>query len=141
AFATPDEFATGFRDLLETDLAQALRGHGASPFKAAAEVLGEARAVLQDCVEHGGLQTASHRKFLSVYSPAITRVAFGPPASRNQQLLALMDAGVLRVADGPNPLVRIDEERSQFALHCRLALASTIQHLDVLVVARLEPFS
>lgn len=141
SFADPADFAAFFRQHLEADLEEALRGNAASPLKAAADVLRDARAVLQDCIEHAGLQSASHRKFLSVYNPAINRVTFGPPLMRNQQWLALMDAGVLRVADGPNPLVRIDEERSQFALHCRFDASSTVQYLDALVVARLDVFS
>jgi uncharacterized NAD(P)/FAD-binding protein YdhS len=141
SFAQPADFAAFFRAHLEADLAEALRGNAASPLKAAADVLRDARAVLQDCVEHAGLQAGSHRKFLSVYNPAINRVTFGPPLMRNQQLLALMDAGVLRVADGPNPLVRIDEERSQFALHCRFDSGPSVAYLDALVVARLDVFS
>ncbi len=97
--------------------------------------------MLQDIVEHGGLCAQSHRKFLSVYNPAFKRVAGGPPAARNEQLLALMEAGVLRVAAGPNCAIRIDEERSQFALHTRMASSSSVQYLDAIVVARQDPFS
>ena len=140
-FATSADFAGFFDRLLGADLDEAMRGNAVSPLKAAADVLRDARAVLQDCLEHAGLQPASHRKFLSVYNPAINRVTFGPPLMRNQQLRALMEAGVLRVADGPHPAVRIDEERSQFALHTRLAGSTAVQYLDALVVARLDPFS
>jgi hypothetical protein len=41
----------------------------------------------------GGLTPASHRQFLQRYHPAINRMAYGPPLRRNQQLLALMEAG------------------------------------------------
>ena len=140
-FATPADFAGFVDDLLDADLAEAARGNAVSPIKAAADVLRDARAVLQDCLEHAGLQPASHRKFLSVYNPAINRITFGPPLMRNQQLRALMEAGVLRVADGPHAAVRVDEERSQFALHTRLAGTTSVQYLDALVVARLDPFS
>jgi hypothetical protein len=104
-------------------------------------VLRDARAPLQDMIEHGGLLPASHRKFLSVYNPAINRVTFGPPRRRNEELLALMAAGVLAVGAGPNPVLRIDEERSQFALHTRYLNGAAIRHLDALVVARLDAYS
>lgn len=141
SFASPAEFSAFFDALLAADLQEAVRGNAASPLKAAADVLRDARAVLQDCLEHAGLLPAAHRKFLSVYNPAINRVTFGPPLVRNQQLRALMAAGVLRVADGPHPAVRIDEERSQFALHTHLASGASVQYLDALVVARLDVFS
>lgn len=141
SFNDPAEFAALFDSMLAADLQEARRGNVASPLKAAADVLRDARGVLQEMLEHGGLLPASHRKFLSVYNPAINRVTFGPPLMRNQQLRALMAAGVLKIADGPNPIVRIDEERSQFALHTRFESGSTVQLVDALVVARLDVFS
>lgn len=129
-------FGTFLTCLLADDLSEARRGK-LSPAKAAAAALAQSRAVLQEAIAHGGLTPASHRKFLSVYHPAFKRVAFGPPAERNEQWLALIDAGVLALAGAPNAALRIDEERSQFALHTRGAVAS----LDGLVVARHMPFS
>lgn len=141
SFAGPAAFATFFTCLLADDLSEARRGNLGSPVKAAADVLRDARAVLQDMIEHGGLSAASHRKFLSVYNPAINRVTFGPPRQRNEQLLALIEAGVLTVDIGPNAAIRIDEDRSQFALHTRFAQASSVQYVDALVVARLDVYS
>ncbi|MES2151131.1 MAG: FAD/NAD(P)-binding protein [Pseudomonadota bacterium] len=134
-------FAAGFRARLEVDLHEARRGNQASPAKAAADVLRDVRAVLQDAIEHGSLLPASHRKFLSVYNPAINRLTFGPPRLRNEQLLALIDAGVMTVGAGPNPVLRVDEERSQFSLHVRFPTGPVVQYLDALVVARLDVFS
>ena len=141
SFGNAGEFAAFFRSWLEADLREAERGNLSSPAKASADVLRDARAVLQDIVEHSGLTPSSHRKFLSVYNPAINRITFGPPRQRNAQLLALLDAGVLEVAAGPNAALRIDEERSQFALHTKFAGAIHTQYLDALVVARLDPYS
>jgi uncharacterized NAD(P)/FAD-binding protein YdhS len=140
-FADEGEFCAMFVQLLRDDLDEARRGNLTSPAKAAADALRDARAPLQDMIEHGGLLPASHRKFLSVYNPAINRVTFGPPRRRNEELLALMDAGVLAVGAGPNPVLRIDEERSQFALHTRYLDGTAVRHLDALVVARLDAYS
>lgn len=140
-FADAADFARFFEQLLVEDLHEARRGNLTSPIKAAADVLRDVRAVLQEAVEHAGLTPASHRKFLSVLNPAINRVTFGPPRLRNEQLLALMEAGVLAVAAGPNPVIRIDEERSQFALYSKFASSTVIEHVDTLVVARLDAFS
>lgn len=133
-------FRTFVTCLLADDLSEARRGK-ASPAKAAAEALAAARGVLQEAIAHGGLTAASQRKFLSVYHPAFKRVAYGPPPARNEQLLALIDAGVLEMAPGPNPAVRIDEERSQFALHTRTGGATEVLYLDALVLARRDAFS
>ena len=134
-------FSTFVTCLLADDLGEARRGSAASPPKAAAAALAAVRPVLRDAIEHGGLTAASHRKYLSVYHPAFNRVAYGPPAARNEQLLALIEAGVLGMAPGPNPAVRIDEELSQFALHTRTGAGTDITCLDALVIARLDAFS
>ncbi|RJG14819.1 FAD/NAD(P)-binding protein [Massilia cavernae] len=141
SFGSAAEFRAFFRNCLEQDLCEAGRGNLGSPAKAAADVLRDARAVLQDVVENGGLAPASHRKFLNVYNPAINRITFGPPCQRNAQLLALMDAGVLSVAPGPNAALRIDEERSRFALYTKIGNGTVTAHADVLVVARLDTYS
>jgi uncharacterized NAD(P)/FAD-binding protein YdhS len=141
SFASQAEFQAFFRALMEADLRQAAHGNLGSPAKASADVLRDARAVLQDIVEHAGLTPASHRKFLSVYHPAINRITFGPPRQRNEQLLALMDAGVLSIAAGPHPVLRADEERSQFVLVNRFAGTTVSKFLDALVIARLDVYS
>ena len=141
SFDDAAEFAAFFQHLMVEDLHEARLGNLGSPAKAAADVLRDVRAALQEAVEHGGLAPASHRKFLSVYNPAINRVTFGPPRLRNAQLLALIEAGVLGIAAGPNPALRIDEERSQFALHTKFPSGTVSQYADALVVARLDVFS
>ena len=134
-------FTTFVTCLLADDLSEARRGSTASPAKAAAAALAGARDVLRDAVEQGGLSAASHRKYLSVYHPAFNRVAYGPPGARNEQLLALIEAGVLDMASGPNPAVRIDEELSRFALHTRTGGGTDVTCLDALVIARMDAFS
>jgi uncharacterized NAD(P)/FAD-binding protein YdhS len=141
SFADPAEFARFFTQMVEEDLQEARRGNLGSPVKACADVLRDVRTVLQDVVEHAGLTPASHRKFLSVYNPAINRVTFGPPRARNEQMLALIESGVLAIAAGPHTAVRIDEERSQFALHTKCTSVAVTQHVDALVIARLDVYS
>ncbi len=141
AGAEPGMFRTFFACLLADDLGEARRGSVNSPAKAAAAALAAARPVLQQVLTHGGLTAGSHRKFLSVYHPAFNRVAAGPTSAQNEQWLALMEAGLLTVVPGPNPAVRIDEDRSQFALHTRVGARKHIAYLDALVVARRDHFS
>ena len=139
-FATLAEFRRYFRDWLLADLAEARLGNLASPTKAATDVLRDVRATLQSAIEHGGLTPASHRKFLNVYHPAINRAAFGPPLRRNQELLALLDAGVVTLQAGPGSRIDIDETESTYLLTTKFASGSEQHPVDVVVIARLEPF-
>jgi hypothetical protein len=141
SFDSGAAFRTFVTCLLADDLCEARRGSTASPAKAAAAALVAARPVLQEAIAHGGLTAVSQRKFLSVYHPAFRRVAYGPPAERNEQLLALIDAGVLELAGAPNPAVRIDEERSQFTLHARVGGTTELTCVDALVLSWRDPFS
>lgn len=134
-FASLAEFRRYFRDWLERDLAEARKGNVASPTKAATDVLRDVRAVLQAVVEHGGLTPASHRRYLAVYHPAINRTAFGPPLRRNEELLALLDAGVIALHAGPGNSIDAHTLRTPFAqgVECWTA--------DVILMARLAGFS
>jgi uncharacterized NAD(P)/FAD-binding protein YdhS len=139
-FATLDEFRQFFDAWLRADLAQAALGNLGSAVKAATDVLRDARASLQAAIEHGGLTPASHRTFLSVYNPIINRVAFGPPMRRNEELLALLDAGVIEIASGPGGDIGIDENDSTFVLETRFGSRYERRAFDVLVQARLDVF-
>ncbi|MHA4869150.1 FAD/NAD(P)-binding protein [Duganella sp. PWIR1] len=139
-FASLAEFSAYFRDWLRDDLAQARQGNLASPAKAATDVLRDVRATLQAAIEHGGLTPGSHRKFLNVYHPAINRAAFGPPLRRNQELLALLDAGVVAIRSGPGSRIEIDENDSTYVLSTKFAGGVENQPVDVVVIARLDGF-
>jgi uncharacterized NAD(P)/FAD-binding protein YdhS len=86
------------------------------------------------------LTPASHRKFLNVYHPAINRVAFGPPLRRNEELLALLDAGVIEIISGPNSTVEIDENDATYVLTTKFGNGIERRPIDVLVIARLDAF-
>jgi hypothetical protein len=89
-------------DMIEDDLTEALRP-GGSPVKAAQEVLRILRDQLRSVIEFGGLTLESYVDFQSNVRGRINRLEAGPPPMRSQQLLALLDAGVVRIPLGPNP--------------------------------------
>ncbi len=139
-FATLEEFRLFFTGWLRADLAEARLGNVGSAVKAATDVLRDVRATLQAAIEHGGLTPSSHRKFLNVYHPAINRAAFGPPLRRNQELLALLDAGVVTLVSGPNSTIDIDEHDSTYVLGTKFG-GGTVNHpVDVVIIARLDGF-
>ncbi|TFW16548.1 FAD/NAD(P)-binding protein [Duganella callida] len=139
-FSTLAEFRRYFRAWLRADLIEAHRGNLASPAKAATDVLRDVRAVLQAAVEHGGLTPSSHRRFLQIYHPAINRAAYGPPLRRNQELLALLDAGILRIRSGPGSRIDTDAAAGCYRLVTAFASGTESHPVDVVVVARLDSF-
>ncbi|MFA9218323.1 MAG: FAD/NAD(P)-binding protein [Sphingomonadaceae bacterium] len=139
-FASLSEFRQFVDGWLRADLAEAALGNLGSAAKAATDVLRDVRASLQAAIEHGGLTPSSHRNFLNVYNPIINRVAFGPPLRRNEELLALLDAGVIDLAAGPGCTVGIDEHDSTFVLETKFGNHYERHAADVLVQARLAVF-
>lgn len=139
-FASLDEFRGFFTDWLRADLREARLGNIDSATKAATDVLRDVRATLQAAIEHGGLTPASHRKFLNVYHPAINRASFGPPLRRNEELLALIDAGVIDIVSGPNSVIEVDDNDATYVLSTKFAGGTERRPVDVLVVARLDAF-
>jgi uncharacterized NAD(P)/FAD-binding protein YdhS len=89
-------------DMIEDDLTEALRP-GGSPVKAAQEVLRILRDQLRSVIEFGGLSLDSYVEFQSNVRGRINRLDAGPPLMRSQQLLGLLDAGVVRIPLGPDP--------------------------------------
>ncbi len=139
-FATLDEFRAYFNGWLREDLAEAGLGNVDSATKAATDVLRDVRATLQAAIEHGGLTPASHRQFLEDYHPAFNRSAFGPPLRRNQELLALLDAGVIEIQSGPHSSIELDEQNACYVLSTQFD-GGAVQHpVDVLLIARLDGF-
>ena len=89
-------------DMIEDDLTEALRP-GGSPVKAAQEVLRILRDQLRSVIEFGGLSLDSYVEFQSNVRGRINRLEAGVPPMRSQQLLGLLDAGVVRIPLGPEP--------------------------------------
>jgi hypothetical protein len=111
-------------EMVEADLDEALT-EGGSPVKAAQEVMRILRDQLRSVLEFGGLSLESYIDFQSNVRGRINRLEAGPPPLRSQQLLGLLDAGVVRIPFGPNPEVS--------AADGRVALRST--QLDQLSAA------
>lgn len=103
-FASSEAYHEHFVDMVETDLDDALTV-GGSPVKAAQEVTRILRDQLRGVIEFGGLSLESYVDFQSNVRGRINRLEAGPPPLRSQQLLGLLEAGVVRVPFGPDPMV------------------------------------
>jgi hypothetical protein len=58
---------------------------------------------MRTVVEQGGLSLDSYLDFNADICSRIHRLVAGPPALRSRQMLALMDAGIVRMPFGPAP--------------------------------------
>lgn len=140
-FSSFENFRQFFRRLVESDLAEANKGNLTSPVKAATDVLRDTREALRTAVEFAGLTPSSHKFYVEDFVATTNRISFGPPRRRNAELLALMDAGVLDIAGGPGNRVVTDDGKGQFCIVNQFGEVQVTHAADVLVIARLDPYS
>jgi uncharacterized NAD(P)/FAD-binding protein YdhS len=103
-YTSSSDYQAQVYEMIESDLDEALT-EGGSPVKAAQEVLRILRDDLRSVIEFGGLSLESYVDFQSNVRGRINRMEAGPPPLRSQQLLALLDEGVVRMPFGPAPEV------------------------------------
>ncbi|XVQ85536.1 FAD/NAD(P)-binding protein [Microbispora siamensis] len=133
-FSGPDDFREWLTAYLRTDLAQAREGNVSGPLKAALDVLRDLRNEVRQVVDHGGLTGRSHRDDLDRwYTPLNAFLSIGPPAERVEQMIALIEAGVLTVV-GPD--MRVHARDGAFEAESAAVPGSAVR-ARVLVEARL----
>ncbi|GAA4804369.1 FAD/NAD(P)-binding protein [Streptomyces ziwulingensis] len=138
-FADRAEFTGWLLGHLRQDVAESRRGNVSGPLKAALDVLRDLRNEIRLAVDHGGLDGASHRDDLEGwYTPLNAFLSIGPPASRIEEMIALIEAGVLTVT-GPGTQVRIDTTAQTYVAHSTAVPGEPVR-AAVLIEARLpEP--
>ena len=102
---TAEAYRSMFVNHLRHDVGESLKGEAASPYKAALECFRLLRDTIRAAVEFGGLTSASHGTFRRWIAPRINQIAVGPPLVRGAQLIALVEAGIVRLDLGPAPQV------------------------------------
>ncbi|MFD7700931.1 FAD/NAD(P)-binding protein [Streptomyces caelestis] len=107
-FADRGEFTGWLLGYLRRDVEESRKGNVSGPLKAALDVLRDLRNEIRLAVDHGGLEGDSHRDDLEGwYTPLNAFLSIGPPSSRIEEMIALIEAGVLTLT-GPGTQVRID---------------------------------
>lgn len=113
-FADRAEFTEWLLGYLRADVAHARAGNVHGPLKAALDVLRDLRNEVRLAVDHGGLDGTSHRDELEGwYTPLNAYLSIGPPVSRIEEMIALVEAGVL-VLTGPGTQIRLDTVEPTF---------------------------
>lgn len=94
--ADVDNYTQFVRAFIEEDLRESISGLDHSPVKAAVEVWRSCREQLRRVVDNNGLTPESRRMFFNEYAPLVNRMVAGPQKERHQELLALVDAGIVQ---------------------------------------------
>ncbi|MFH8984939.1 FAD/NAD(P)-binding protein [Streptomyces varsoviensis] len=135
-FAGRAEFRSWLLAYLARDVREAKAGNVSGPLKAALDVLRDLRNEIRLAVDHGGLEGGSYRDELDGwYTPLNAFLSIGPPVSRIEEMIALIEAGVLELT-GPGTQVRIDTAAPCFVANSPLAPGPAVRS-DVLIEARL----
>ncbi|MCR3721206.1 MULTISPECIES: FAD/NAD(P)-binding protein [Prauserella salsuginis group] len=101
ALYSADSYGVWFVDQVEQDLTEARRGLDRSPIKAAFETLRDLREVLRHAVDGVGMTELSLAEFFGPFASEINRNVICPQLERNEELVALVRAGVLSPGLGP----------------------------------------
>lgn len=114
SFTDRAHFQSWLLDHLAADVREARLGNVRGPLKAALDVLRDLRNEVRLAVDHGGLDGDSYRDFLAGwYTPLNAFLSIGPPSQRIEEMMALIEAGILTVL-GPGVQVRIDTSTPAF---------------------------
>lgn len=116
----------------------AIQDSGRNPAKAAIDgVWRDLRRVIRFAVEFGGLSAESHEVFVNVYLRHYNRLINGASVAVMEQILALIEHGVVDVSLGP--LAAIRTSRESFEMVGSTTEGSKL--VDTLVDARLAHFN
>ncbi|OTA53827.1 hypothetical protein K449DRAFT_439767 [Hypoxylon sp. EC38] len=108
-FTSAGDWRNWLLDYLRTDAQEAALGNVRGPMKAALDMMRDLRNELRQIVDHDGLSGASRRDHLDRwYTPLNAFVSIGPPRQRIEQMIALIEAGILDVL-GPRLGVREED--------------------------------
>lgn len=122
--------------VLRRDLDEAALGTLDGPLKAALDALRDLRGIVRSAIDYGGLLPMSHRDaFLGSYAPVNALLSAGPPMVRTEQLIALMEEGLVEIV-GPDTRFGTDEETGTFTVHSP-QVGGSRRAADVLIDARI----
>jgi hypothetical protein len=140
-FTSLEDYTRYFVKYLEADLCAAAGGNINNPIKASTDVLRDVRDILREATDFGGLTGGSHKSFIENFNPNFNRISVGPPVQRNQELKALMAAGVVTLAGGPSPALVPNVNTGRFEVHSAFRGEKSLVDGDVLIKARIDGFS
>ena len=133
------DFQTRWTAWLEADIEEARLGNATSPWKGCCDALRDLRDALRHAVEFDSLTAASQRYVAHEFTPINNRLAVGPPVHRAEEILSLVEAGILRIDWGPGPSARYDKKSGKIVLRSTRLAKPQEQILDVVIDGRVVP--
>lgn len=107
-FTDRADFRAWLLEHLAADVREARAGNLSGPLKAALDVLRDLRNEIRLVVDHGRLEGNSYRDDLQGwYTPLNAFLSIGPPVSRIEELIALIEAGTVELI-GPGMRVHVN---------------------------------
>lgn len=103
------EYQELFSNLMREDLIESYKGEIKSSNKSAFELFRVVRDTIRYAVDYEGLSPDSLLQFKKRTASMINRIIVGPPKERPEEMLALVDAGIVHIPFGPSPDVVDDE--------------------------------
>ncbi|UED88595.1 FAD/NAD(P)-binding protein [Streptomyces profundus] len=105
-FTDREDFNRWLLGHLREDVGHAGRGNVDDPLKAALDVLRDLRNEVRLAIDHSGITGASYRdEVMGWFTPLNAYLSIGPPRSRIEEMIALIECGVLQIV-GPGAFVR-----------------------------------
>lgn len=96
-FQSQAEFQSWMRQYLLDDVAHAQLGNVSGPIKSALDLLRDVRNEIRAVIDHNGIDGQSYIDDVDHwYTPLNAFFSIGPPLQRIEELVALMDAGIVR---------------------------------------------
>lgn len=135
------EYQEKIRAYVERDVDESSKGEAGSPRKAALELLRVLRDAMRSAVDYGGLAPMSFVEFHERIVPLVNRAIIGPPLRRGQELLALIEAGVVRISLGGAPSVTFDDDVKHWTLRSTRLDRPHVETVDHVVAGHLDPVS
>ncbi|KAG5952841.1 hypothetical protein E4U53_007773 [Claviceps sorghi] len=133
-FENPKQWREWLLNYLQKDAAEAIMGNISSPLKAALDVLRDLRNEIRLIVDHNGVNGTSYRNHLDEwYTPLNAFLSIGPPRQRIEEMIALMECGILDVL---GPRIHVAAKDECWVAHSRDIENSEV-HAHTLIEARL----
>jgi hypothetical protein len=136
--ADRETYQAGVRAMIERDIRESALGEARSPLKAVFELFRVLRNTIRSAVDFGGLTPDSAREFWDRIAPLINRVMVGPPLRRGQELLGLIDAGVVQIPFGGSPTVTLDRQAKCWEIASTRLGVPTRERVDHVIAGYLE---
>lgn len=135
-----DDWSRRSADYLRRDHLDALEGNLRNSVKAACDgVWRDLRAVFGEAVDFGGLTPDSHRRFVRTHLRHYNRLSNGAGLEPMRKVLALLDAGLLDLSVGPEPVVRPAGDGAD-GFTVTGSRTGVVRTVDTVIEGRIHPF-